>query len=49
MQALSIVRRVTFRLGGQPERRGMVSGCPDAPLVPRLVITNRRRHPEEGC
>jgi hypothetical protein len=37
MQALSIVRLVTFRLEGQPERRGMASDCPNIRLVPRLV------------
>jgi len=31
------VRLVTFRLEGQPERRGMASGCPNVRLVPRLV------------
>jgi transposase len=33
MQALSTVRLVTFRLGGQPERRGISGGCPDARRV----------------
>ncbi|HET6310018.1 MAG TPA: hypothetical protein VFH00_03310 [Candidatus Nitrosotalea sp.] len=37
MQALSTVRLVTFRLEGQPERRGMAGGCPDARLVLKLV------------
>ncbi len=35
MEALSTVRLVTFRLDGQPERRGVTGGCPDA----RLVLT----------
>ena len=30
LQALSTVRLVTFRLEGQPERRGISGGCPDA-------------------
>jgi transposase len=33
MQALSTVRLVTFHLGGQPERRGISGGCPDARRV----------------
>ena len=33
MPALSTVRLVTFRRAGQPERRGMAGGCPDARLV----------------
>ena len=33
MQALATVRLVTFRLEGQPERRGVAGGCPDARLV----------------
>jgi transposase len=33
MQALSTVRLVTFRLGSQPERRGISGGSPDARRV----------------
>jgi hypothetical protein len=33
MQALSTVRLVTFHLEGQPERRGITGGCPDARRV----------------
>ena len=33
LHALSTVRLVAFRLEGQPERRGMAGGCPDARLV----------------
>jgi transposase len=33
MKALSTVRVVTFRLTGQPIRRGVTSGCPDARKV----------------
>jgi transposase len=33
LQALSTVRLVTFRREGQPERRGLAGGCPDARLV----------------
>jgi transposase len=33
MEALSTVRLVTFRLEGQPERRGVSGGSPDARLV----------------
>jgi transposase len=33
MQALATVRHVTIRLDGQPERRGVSAGCPDARQV----------------
>jgi hypothetical protein len=33
MQALATVRHVTIRLDGQPERRGVSAGCPDARRV----------------
>jgi hypothetical protein len=33
MQALSTVRLVTFRLGSQPERRGISGGSPEARRV----------------
>jgi transposase len=43
MQALSTVRLVTFHLEGQPERRGMAGGCPDARLVLKaLKLVNHR-------
>ncbi len=35
MQALATVRLVTFHLEGQPERRGVTGGCPDARQVSR--------------
>jgi Transposase DDE domain len=37
MQALSTVRLVTFHLEGQPERRGVTGGCPDARLVQKAL------------
>ena len=30
---MATVRLVTFHLEGQPERRGLAGGCPDARLV----------------
>jgi transposase len=50
MQALSTVRLVTFRLEGQPERRGMAGGCPDARLVLKALklIDQRPPMPPEG-
>jgi transposase len=50
MQALSTVRLVTFRLEGQPERRGMAGGCPDARLVLKAlkVVDQRPPTPPEG-
>jgi hypothetical protein len=50
MQALSTVRLVTFRLEGQPERRGMAGGCPDARLVLKVLklVDQRPPTPPEG-
>jgi transposase len=50
MQALSTVRLVTFRLEGQPERRGMAGGCPDARLVLKALklVDQRPPLPPEG-
>ena len=50
MHALSTVRLVTFRLEGQPERRGMAGGCPDARLVLKALklIDQRPPSPPEG-
>jgi transposase len=45
MQALSTVRLVTFRLEGQPERRGMAGGCPDARLVLKALRLVDQRPP----
>jgi transposase len=50
MQALSTVRLVTFRLEGQPERRGMAGGCPDARLVLKALklVDHRPPAPPKG-
>jgi len=50
MQALSTLRLVTFRLEGQPERRGMAGGCPDARLVLKALrlVDQRPPAPHEG-
>jgi len=50
MEALSTVRLVTFRLEGQPERRGMAGGCPDARLVLKALklVDQRPPTPPEG-
>jgi transposase len=50
LQALSTVRLVTFRLEGQPERRGMAGGCPDARVVLKAlkVVDQRPPTPPEG-
>jgi len=50
MQALSTVRVVTFRLAGQPIRRGVTSGCPDARKVLKAlkVADLRPPSPVEG-
>ncbi len=50
MQALATVRLVTFRLEGQPERRGVAGGCPDARLVLKAlkVVDQRPPTPPEG-
>jgi transposase len=45
MQALSTVRLVTFRLAGQPERRGMAGGCPDARRVLKALSLVDQRPP----
>jgi transposase len=50
MQALSTVRLVGFHLEGQPERRGVTGGCPDARLVLKVLklIDQRPPAPPEG-
>jgi transposase len=50
MQALATVRVVTFRLEGQPERRGLAGGCPDARLVLKALklVDQRPPAPPEG-
>jgi transposase len=50
MQALSTVRQVTFRLEGQPERRGITGGCPDARSVLKALelIDQRPPSPPDG-
>jgi transposase len=50
MQALSTVRLVTFRLEGQPERRGVAGGCADARLVLKALklVDPRPPAPPEG-
>jgi transposase len=50
MQALATVRLVTFRLKGQPERRGLAGGCPDARLVLKALklVDQRPPAPPEG-
>jgi transposase len=50
MQALSTVRLVTFRLEGQPERRGITGGCPDARRVLKALklVDQRPPTPPEG-
>jgi transposase len=45
MQALATVRLVTFRLEGQPERRGLAGGCPDARLVLKALKLIDQRLP----
>jgi transposase len=45
MQALSTVRLVTFHLEGQPERRGMAGGCPDARVVLKALKLVDHRPP----
>lgn len=46
MQALATVRLVTFHLEGQPERRGVTGGCPDARLVLKALKLADQRPPE---
>jgi transposase len=50
MQALATVRLVTFRLKGQPERRGLAGGCPDARLVLKALklVDQRPPAPPDG-
>jgi len=50
MQALATVRVVTFRLAGQPIRRGVTGGCPDARKVLKAVkvVDLRPPSPLEG-
>jgi transposase len=45
MQALSTVRLVTFELEGQPERRGITGGCPDARRVLKALKLVDQRPP----
>lgn len=45
IQALSTVRLVTFRLEGQPERRGLTGGCPDARLILKTLKLADQRPP----
>ena len=49
MQALLIMRLVTFRLESQPERRGMAGVYPDAQLVLKLVDHQTPAPPGGGC
>jgi transposase len=46
MQALATLRLVTFHLEGQPERRGVTGGCPDARLVLKALKLADQRPPE---
>jgi len=50
MQALSTVRLVTFRLEGQPERRGLAGGSQDARRVLKALklVDQRPSAPPEG-
>ena len=50
MQALSTVRLVHFRLEGQPERRGVAGGCPDARRILKdlKLVDQRPPTPPEG-
>jgi transposase len=50
MQALATVRLVIFRLKGQPERRGLAGGCPDARLVLKALklVDQRPPAPPDG-
>ena len=45
MQALSTVRLVTFHLEGQPQRRGITGGCPDARRVLKALKLVDQRPP----
>src|SRR3954469_14020578 len=50
LQALPTVRLVTFRLEGQPERRGVTGACPDARWVLKALklVDQRPPTPPEG-
>jgi transposase len=50
MQALATVRLATFRLKGQPARRGLAGGCADARLVLKALklVDQRPPAPPEG-
>ena len=50
MQALATVRLVTFHLEGQPERRGVTGGCPDARQILKALklVDHRPPTPPEG-
>jgi transposase len=45
LQALSTVRLVTFRMEGQPDRRGVAGGCPDARLILKALKLEGQRPP----
>ena len=45
LQAGSTVRLVMFRLEGQPERRGVAGGCPDARSVLKALNLVDQRPP----
>jgi transposase len=45
LQALATVRLVSFHLEGQPERRGLTGGCPDARLVLKALKLADQRPP----
>jgi transposase len=45
MQALSTVRLVGFHLEGQPQRRGITGGCPDARRVLKALKLAEQRPP----
>ena len=45
LQALSTVRLVSFHLEGQPERRGITGGCPDARRVRKALQLADQRPP----
>ncbi len=45
LQALATVRLVTFHLEGQPQRRGLTGGCPDARLVLKALKLADQRPP----
>ena len=45
IQALSTMRLVAFHLEGQPERRGITGGCPDARRVLKALKLVEQRPP----